>query len=97
MEYKNIAIEKNCKKTRCFCNYSVVKVFRSKGGDYSREAINRGTAIIRGNTAIELFSSINRSATWVKPLYAFIETELGRTSRWDRVEQWLEEINIRGQ
>ena len=25
-------------------------IFRSKGGDYSREAINRGTAIIRGNT-----------------------------------------------
>ena len=25
-------------------------MFLSKGGDYSREAINRGTAIIRGNT-----------------------------------------------
>ena len=25
-------------------------IFSSKGGDYSREAINRGTAIIRGNT-----------------------------------------------
>ena len=25
-------------------------IFRSKGDDYSREAINRGTAIIRGNT-----------------------------------------------
>ena len=26
------------------------QMFLSKGGDYSREAINRGTAIIRGNT-----------------------------------------------
>ena len=26
------------------------KVFPSKGGNYSRETINRGTAIIRGNT-----------------------------------------------
>ena len=25
-------------------------IFPSKGGDYSREAINRGTAIIQGNT-----------------------------------------------
>ena len=26
------------------------QIFPSKGGDYLREAINRGTAIIRGNT-----------------------------------------------
>ena len=26
------------------------QIFRSKGADYSREAINRGTAIIRGKT-----------------------------------------------
>ena len=26
------------------------QVFQSKGGDHSREAINRGTAINRGNT-----------------------------------------------
>ena len=26
------------------------KIFLSKGGDSSREAINRGTAVIRGNT-----------------------------------------------
>ena len=26
------------------------EIFPSKGGDYSREAINQGTAIIRGNT-----------------------------------------------
>ena len=29
-------------------------IFPSKGGDYSREAINRGTAIIQGNTVLLL-------------------------------------------
>ena len=29
---------------------SVSKMARGGGGNYSREAINRGTAIIRGNT-----------------------------------------------
>ena len=28
----------------------ILYIFLSKEGDYSREAINRGTAIIRGNT-----------------------------------------------
>ena len=29
------------------------QIFPSKGGDYLREAINRGTAIIQGNTVIK--------------------------------------------
>ena len=29
-------------------------IFPSKGGDYSREAINRGAAIIPGNTVLLL-------------------------------------------
>ena len=40
-------------------------LFPSKGGDYSREVINRGTAIIRGNTCTvypsDIFSSRNAS------------------------------------
>ena len=38
-------------------------LFPSKGGDYSREVINRGTAIIRGNTVYpsDIFSSRNAS------------------------------------
>ena len=33
------------------------QIFRSKGGDYSREAINRGTPIIRGNTVLNFISN----------------------------------------
>ena len=28
------------------------KYFHQRGGDYSREAINRGTAILQGNTVV---------------------------------------------
>ena len=35
-----------------------------KGGDYSREAINRGTAIIRGNT-VYIFNNYSMSARWI--------------------------------
>ena len=34
------------------------KIFRSKRGDYSREAINRGTAIIRRNTVYQTVNSL---------------------------------------
>ena len=33
------------------------QIFRSKGGDYSREAINRGTPVIRGNTVLNFISN----------------------------------------
>ena len=35
---------------RLFEGGDYFKYFGQRGGDYSREAINRGTAIIRGNT-----------------------------------------------
>ena len=39
---------------RLFEGSDYLKCFRQKrGGDYSREAINRGTAIIRGNTVFK--------------------------------------------
>ena len=40
------------------------KVFRSKGGDYSREAINQGTAIIRG-TIIIIINFIEFPMKWL--------------------------------
>ena len=39
------------------------KIFRSRGGDYSREAINRGMAIIQGNTVLPSPSS-PKVITW---------------------------------
>jgi len=33
---------------------AIIYIFPSKGGDYLREVINRGTAIIRGNTVRSL-------------------------------------------
>ena len=36
----------------------ISEIFPSKEGDYSREAIYRGTAIIRGNTVIPLFNPV---------------------------------------
>ena len=36
----------------CYSRESIISNISIKGGDYSREAINRGTAIIRGNTVV---------------------------------------------
>ena len=37
-----------------FTGGAIILIFPSKGGDYWREAINRGTAIIQGNTVFLL-------------------------------------------
>ena len=36
----------------------ISEIFPSKEGDYSRESLNRGTAIIRGNTVIPLCNPV---------------------------------------
>ena len=36
----------------------ISQIFPSKEGDYSRESLNRGTAIIRGNTVIPLCNPV---------------------------------------
>ena len=44
-------------------------IFSSKGGDYSREAINRGAAIIRGNTVLHkmlIFGYVKTENRWKK-------------------------------
>ena len=42
--------EREMAKGRIIRGIRSFQTFLSKGGDYSREAINRGTAVIRGNT-----------------------------------------------
>ena len=44
-------------------------IFSSEGGDYSREAINRGAAIIRGNTVLHkmlIFGYVKTESRWKK-------------------------------
>ena len=68
-------------------------IFRSKGPEYSREAINRGTAIIRGSTVfIDCCSTSMNYATW--PISTPVQIQYTfASSVWNF---WLQIVDAKG-